>query len=85
MRNPFRYFNSSPEVIRLMVMMYVRYPLSLRNVEDLLFERGIDICHETVRLWWNRFGPMFAAEIRRKRAGTCAPSRSGAGTSTRCT
>lgn len=45
----------------------VRYPLSLRNVEDLLFERGIDICHETVRLWWNRFGPMFAAEIRRKR------------------
>ena len=47
--------------------MYVRYPLSLRNVEDLLFERGIDICHETVRLWWNRFGPMFAAEIRGKR------------------
>jgi putative transposase len=39
----------------------------LRNVEDLLAERGIDICHETVRLWWNRFGPMFAAEIRRKR------------------
>ena len=40
--------------------MYVRYPLSLRNVEDLLYERGIDICHETVRLWWNRFGPIFA-------------------------
>jgi putative transposase len=68
MSNPFRYFNSSPEVIRLVVMMYVRYPLSLRNVEDLLFERGIDICHETVRLWWNRFGPMFAGEIRRQRA-----------------
>ncbi len=50
-------------------MMYVRYPLSLRNVEDLLFERGIDICHETVRKWWNRFGPMFAGEIRRKRVG----------------
>ncbi len=49
MHNPFRYFNSSPEVIRLAVMMYVRYPLSLRQVEDLLFERGIDICHETVR------------------------------------
>ena len=65
--NPFRYFDSSPEVIRLVVMMYVRYPLSLRNVEDLLFERGIDICHETVRLWWNRFGPMFAGEIRRRR------------------
>jgi putative transposase len=65
--NPFRYFDSSPEVIRHVVMMYVRFPLSLRNVEDLLFERGIDICHETVRLWWNRFGPMFAGEIRRKR------------------
>ncbi len=65
--NPFRYFDSSPEVIRTVVMMYVKYPLSLRNVEDLLAERGIDICHETVRLWWNRFGPMFAEEIRRKR------------------
>jgi len=65
--NPFRYFHSSPEVIRLVVMMYVRFPLSLRNVEDLLFERGIDVCHETVRLWWNRFGPMFAADIRRQR------------------
>ena len=43
-------------------MMYVRFPLSLRNVEDLLHERGIDISHETVRFWWNRFGPMFAAE-----------------------
>lgn len=65
--SPFRCFNSSPEVIRLVVMMYVRYPLSLRNVEDLLFARGIDICHETVRFWWNRFGPMFAADIRRQR------------------
>src|SRR5580693_7330252 len=67
MSDPFRYFNSSPEVIRLVVMMYVKYPLSLRNVEDLLAERGIDISHETVRFWWNRFGPMFAAEIRKKR------------------
>ncbi len=49
-------------------MLYVRYPLSLRNVEDLLHERGIDVSHETIRFWWNRFGPMFAAEIRRKRA-----------------
>ena len=67
MRNPFRYFNSSPEIIRLTVMMYIRYPLSLRQVEDILFERGIDICHETVRFWWNRFGPMFAAGIRKRR------------------
>jgi putative transposase len=68
MSNSFRYFNSSPEVIRLVVMMYVRYPLSLRNVEDLLAERAIDVSHETVRFWWNRFGPMFAAEIRKRRA-----------------
>ena len=47
--------------------MSQRYPLSLRNVEDLLAERGIDISHETVRFWWNRFGPMFAAEIRKRR------------------
>jgi len=65
--NPFRYFKTSPEIIRLAVMMYVRFPLSLRNVEDLLHERGINICHETVRYWWNRFGPMFAREIRKKR------------------
>ena len=65
--NPFRYFNSSPEVIRLAVMMYIRYPLSLRQVEDLLFERGIDISHETIRYWWNRFGPLLAGEIRNRR------------------
>ena len=46
--SPFRYFNSSPEIIRLVVMMYVRFPLSLRNVEDLLSERRIDICVEMV-------------------------------------
>jgi putative transposase len=66
--SPFRYFNSSPEVIRLVVMMmYVRFPLSLRECGGLLFERGIDICHETVRHWWNRFGPLFAADVRRQR------------------
>jgi putative transposase len=73
--SPFRYFNSSPEVIRLVVMMYVRFPLSLRNVEDLIFERGIDICHETVRLWWNRFGPLFAGDIRRQRVSRMRGNR----------
>ena len=72
MQNPFRYFNSSPEIIRPAVMMYVRFPLSLRQVEDLLSERGIYICHETVRLWWNRFGPLFAAEIRKRRVSSAA-------------
>ena len=87
MRNPFRYF--TPEVIRLVVMMYIRYPLSLRQVEDILFERGIDICHETVRYWWNRFGPMFAAAIRKRRVPSenhirtywwCSPARIGVAT-----
>ena len=46
-------------------MMYVHFPLSLRNVE--LFERRIDLCHVAIRLWWNRFRPKFAADIRRQR------------------
>ena len=69
MKSPFRYFKTSPEIIRLAVMMYVRFPLSLRNVEDLLHERGIEVSHETIRFWWNRFGPIFAGEIRKKRTG----------------
>ena len=57
--SPFRYFKTSPEIIRLAVMLYVRYPLSLRNVEDLLHERGIEISHETVRFSFarNRLAP----------------------------
>jgi putative transposase len=54
--SPFRYFKTSPYIIRLAVLMCVRYPLSLRNVEDLWHERGIEISHERVRFWWNRFG-----------------------------
>jgi len=65
--NPFKWFKTSAEIIRLAVMMYVRFPLSLRNVEDLLHERGPEISHETVRFWWHRFGPLFAAEIRKRR------------------
>ena len=64
---PVQIFPLIAGVIRLVVLMYVRFPLSLRNVEDLLFERGIDLCHETVRFWWNRFGPLFAADIRSQR------------------
>jgi putative transposase len=48
-RSPFRYFKTSSEVIRLAVMLYVGVPLSLRDVEDLLHERGIEVSHETVR------------------------------------
>ncbi|MEM1395981.1 MAG: IS6 family transposase, partial [Pseudomonadota bacterium] len=64
----FRYFKTSPEIIQLAAMMYVRFPLSLRNVEDLPHERGIDVCYESVRIWVDRFGPIFAGKIRTKRA-----------------
>ena len=66
-RSPFGCSKTSPGIIRLAVMMYVRFPLSLRNAKDLLNERGFENSHETVRFWWNRFGPMLAAEIRRNR------------------
>ena len=61
--NHFKYYKTSPEIIKLAVMYYVRYPLSLRQVEDILHERGIDICHETIRYWWNKFGPILANDI----------------------
>lgn len=64
-------------------MMYVRYPLSLRNVEDLLHERGIDICNETVRLWWNRFGPLLAGTFVVSAFSACAGFVTGDGISTR--
>ncbi len=67
-KNPFRYFKTSHEVIQLAVMMYIRFPLSLRNVEDLLHERGVDVCHESIRLWVDRFGTLFAGKIRRQRS-----------------
>ena len=73
--SPFKYFKTSPEIIRLAVMLYVRFPLSLRNVEDLLHERGVDVSHETVRYWWHRFGPMFASEIRKRRIEGMKSSR----------
>jgi putative transposase len=65
-QNAFKYFKTSPKIIRLAVMYYIRYPLSFRQVEDILHERGIDICHETVRFWVNRFGAKFAKEILRR-------------------
>ena len=64
-----RYFKTSPEIIQLAVMLYVRFPLSLRNVEDLLHERGIDVSYESVRYWWHRFGSQFASQIKKRRAG----------------
>ena len=59
----FRYFKPSPEIIQLAVMLYVRFRLSLRNVEDLLHERGVDVSYESVRYWLHRFGFKFSCEI----------------------
>jgi len=67
-KNPFRYFKTSPEIIQLGVLLYVLFPLSLRNVGDPLHERGIDICHEMVRHWVDRFGTYFAHKIRKRRS-----------------
>lgn len=83
-RSPFRYFKTSPEIIRLAVMFYIQFPLSLRNVEDLLHERGIEISHETVRYWWNRFGPMLLRNSGASGWNECADANTGAGTSMRC-
>ena len=65
----FRYFKTCPEIIQLAVMLYVRFSLSLRNVEDLLHERGVDVSYESVRYWWHRFGSQFASEIKKRLAG----------------
>ena len=64
--NPFRCFNSSPEMICL-VLMYGRFPLSPRNIRGPFDRRGIVTCRETLRLWWIGFGPIFAGDIGRQR------------------
>ena len=56
-----------PEVIDHAIWLYLRFTLSFRDVEDLLAERGIAVSHETVRRWVNHFGPMIAAQLRKRR------------------
>ena len=78
--SPFRYFKTSPEVIRLAVMLYVLFPLSLRNVEDLLHERGIDVSHETVRFWWNALGQCLHQRLLEKDVTRHEATQIGSGT-----
>ena len=66
---PLKYFKTSSEIIRLAVMYYVRYPLKFCPVEDILHERGVDICNETVRFWVGRFGSKFAQNILKNSIG----------------
>ena len=70
----FRYFKTGPPIIQLAVMLNVRFPLSLRNVEDLLRELGVDVSHEFVRYCWHRFGSQFANQIKKRRAGVMQSS-----------
>jgi putative transposase len=74
-RSPIRYFKTSPEIIRLAVMLYGPVPALASERRGLLHERGIDVSHEAVRFWWHRFGQMFAAEIRKRRIQGMRSSR----------
>jgi putative transposase len=56
-----------PEIIHQAIWLYLRFTLSLRDVEDLLAERGAAVSYETVRRWVNHFGPMIAADLRKRR------------------
>ena len=69
MRISFRYFKTCSEIIQLAVMLYVRFPLFLRNVEDLLHERGVYVSYNSVRYWWHKFGSQFARQIKNRRVG----------------
>jgi putative transposase len=60
-----------PEIFRQAIWLYLRFTLSLRDVEDLLAERGIVVSYETVRRWVNHFGPMIAADLRSRRPKPC--------------
>src|SRR5450432_980904 len=56
-----------PEIIHQAIWLYLRFTLSFRDVEDLSAERGIAVSYETIRRWVNHFGPMIAADLRKRR------------------
>jgi transposase-like protein len=56
-----------PEIIHQAISLYLRFTLSFRDVEELLVERGILVSYESVRRWVNHFGPMIAADLRKRR------------------
>ena len=79
-KNPLRYFKISPEIIRLAVLMHVRFPLSHRNVEDMLHERGIEFRRQSVCLWGDQFGIYLALKIRKRRSESMSEVHNGSGT-----
>ena len=64
----FKYFKTCSEIIRLALMLCVIFPLSLRNVEGHLHERGLDVIYESLRYQWHGFGSQFARQIKKRRA-----------------
>ena len=56
-----------PEIIRYAVLLYFRFPLSFRDIEDMLAERGADVSYETIRRWCLKFGRAYAANLRQSR------------------
>jgi len=55
-----------PQIIAHVVWLYARFNLSLREVEELMLERGIDVSYETIRRWMVKFGPLIARTLRRR-------------------
>ena len=66
-RAPYRGFRFPKPIIQHAVWLYALFTLSLRDVEDLLAERGITVSYETIRVWVARFGPQIARHLRRQR------------------
>ncbi len=67
MPDPYRRHRFPPEIIAHAVWLYYRFPLSFRDVEELLAARGVSVSYEAIRLWSTKFGPGFAEELRRIR------------------
>ena len=55
-----------PPIIAHVVWLYARFNLSLREVEELMLERGVDVSYETIRRWTVKFGPLIAHVLRRR-------------------
>ena len=69
MQNIYKRHRFPPSIIQYAVWLYYRFNLSIRDVEDLLAERNINVSYESIRLWVNKFGPEFAHRLKRKHQG----------------
>ena len=59
-------FRFPPEIISHCVWLYHRFPLSFRDVQELMLERGLDVSYDTIRAWCDRFGQEYANQLRRR-------------------